>query len=74
MEFSIEVNCPRCDREMWSHVEFGDDMFSPTGISGSAWQKETCYDCDKDFWFEASIYADVDFEQSQTRKPKGVRP
>lgn len=70
MEFTLQVECPHCDEETWESVEFDDSIWTPQGGGGYTTQKTQCHSCNKEYWFEASISIDVDFERSSKRKIK----
>lgn len=68
MEFEVTADCPFCGHEQTIAVEFDENEFGTHGAQTSA--KDRCFECDKDFWFDASIRFDVEIDEIFKKKPK----
>lgn len=69
MEFNIDVECPHCDHELSTCVEFDENQFDECG-GRSYPMREECPECYKEFWFIASISFSIDVDDTFKKKPK----
>lgn len=72
-ELKVDVECPHCGYENnWVDTPFDpDELHCRGGYSRLA--KHCCFECDKDFWFNAYVSFETEANAVFKKKPKKER-